>query len=65
MANPRVVNLEQGLTLEQRRRFLKLPLEERRRQMAEQAAQMVQHYESPDEIQDRAEWQGGDIVEWA
>ena len=65
MAKPSMVNSEQSLTLEQRRRFLKLPLEERRRLMAEQAAQMVQHYELPDEIQDRAEWQGGDIVECA
>ena len=65
MANPSVVNSEQSLTLEQRRRFLKLPLEERRRQMAEQADQMVEHYESPDQAQDRAEWQGGDIVECA
>ena len=62
MSNPSVVKSEPGLTLEQRRRFLKLPLEERRRLMAEQAAQMMQHYELPDEIQDRAEWQGGDIV---
>jgi hypothetical protein len=65
MEKPSMVNSGQSLTLEQRRRFLKLPLEERRRQMAEQAAQMVQHFESPDEIQDRGEWQGGDIVECA
>lgn len=38
MAKPSMVNSEQSLTLEQRRRFLKLPLEERRRLMAEQAA---------------------------
>lgn len=65
MAKPSVVNSEQSLTLEQRREFLKLPLEERRRQMAEQAAQMVEHYEAPHEADERAQWQGGDIVECA
>ncbi len=65
MAKTSVVNSEQSLTLEQRRSFLKLPLAERRRQMAEQAAQLAEHYEAASEADDRAEWQGGDIVEHA
>jgi hypothetical protein len=54
---------EQGLTLEQRRRFLALPLEERRRQMAEQAARVAEHYESAEAVKEREVWQGGDLVE--
>ena len=37
--------MEKGLTLAERRAFLKLPLAERRRQLAEQAELMVKHYE--------------------
>ena len=65
MANASVLNADQSLTLEQRRRFLTLPLAERRRQMTEQAAQMAEHYEAARETQVRAEWQGGDIVDCA
>ena len=53
----------EALTLEQRRAFMKLPLDERRRQMAKQADQMLNAYEARDEAADRQEWQGGDIVE--
>lgn len=45
----------------ERRAFLKLPLEERRRILAEQAEQMVAYYEQDAE---RREWEGGDIVEY-
>ena len=62
MKKPEVVHPEQGLTLEQRRGFLKLPVEERRRQMAEQAALTVEHYHLADEVQERQAWQGGDLV---
>ena len=51
------------LALQERRAFMKLPLEERRRQMVEQAVQMVEHYENRCEVIEREEWQGGDIVE--
>jgi hypothetical protein len=54
---------DRTLTLAQRRAFLKLPLEERRRQMAEQAERMAAHYESEAGTRERKEWQGGDIVE--
>lgn len=52
------------LTLEERRSFLKLPLEERRQRLAEQADQLVEHYNQESSSEGRAEWQGGDIVEY-
>lgn len=53
--------LEQIITLEQRREHLKLPLAERRRQLAEQAQELAIYYEATK--QERELWQGGDIVE--
>lgn len=50
-------------TLELRRLFLRLSLEERRRLMSLQTEQMIEHYESKLETADREEWQGGDLVE--
>jgi len=41
--------------------FLLLPLAERRRLMAEQAEQMVEHYERT--ASERQAWQAGDFVE--
>ena len=57
--------LHQGLTPPEpshidRRAFLQLPLEERRRILAEQAAQAAAAYD-PAEWE---EWQGGDLVEY-
>jgi Zn-dependent peptidase ImmA (M78 family)/DNA-binding XRE family transcriptional regulator len=52
---------KQPLSLIERRAFLKLPLEERRRKIAEQAKQMSRFYEQ------RSDWkelQGGDIYEY-
>lgn len=49
----------QTLTLEERRSFIKLPLEERRRLLTRQAERMIEIYES--EADERAAWQGGDI----
>ncbi len=43
--------------------FMALPLDERRRRMAEQASQIVAHYEERAECIEREAWQGGDIVE--
>ena len=54
---------EQAISLSQRRAYMKLPLEERRRQLAAQADQMVEHYEQAAERAVREVWQGGDIVE--
>lgn len=52
---------EQPLTLEERRAFLRLPLAERRRILAEQAESLQAHYEEDTEWR---EFQGGDIVEY-
>jgi hypothetical protein len=42
---------------------MKLPLAERRRQMAEQAEQMAEYYAQGAATAGREEWQGGDIVD--
>ena len=52
---------ERILTLDQRRAFMKLPLEQRRRILAQQAEQMALYYEA--DMAEREQWQGGDIVE--
>jgi hypothetical protein len=48
----------QGVTLAERRAYMKLPLAERRRQLAEQAESMIKHYESQTETAERELWQG-------
>jgi hypothetical protein len=45
-----------------RRSHLKLSLEERRRQLAEQADKLASHYENTKK--ERETWQGGDLVEF-
>ena len=52
------------LTLEERLAFMKLPLEERRRILAEKAEAMVAEYELESNRRERELWQGGDIVEY-
>jgi hypothetical protein len=54
---------DRSLGLPERRAFMKLPLEERRQQLAEQACQMAEHYERRAEGLEREDWQGSDIVE--
>ncbi len=54
---------DQELSLAQRRAYMQLPLEERRKRLAAQAAQMVDYYEQEPERTERIVWQGGDIVE--
>ena len=44
---------ESGLSLAERRAFMKLPVEERRRRMSEQAAQMQDHYKALVEASER------------
>jgi len=44
--------------------FLRLPIEERRRILAEQAEQIVEHYEEESARLERELWQGGEIVEY-
>jgi transcriptional regulator with XRE-family HTH domain len=55
------VNANLPLSLIERRAFLKLPLEERRRIMAAQAEKVAPAYAHDPEWQ---EWQGGDIVDY-
>ena len=57
------VEVDQGLSLAQRRAYMQLPLEERRKRLAAQADRMVEHYEQEPEQTERLAWQGGDIVE--
>lgn len=45
------------------REFLKLPIEERRRILAEQAEQIAEHYEEESARRERETWQGGDICQ--
>ena len=55
--------VDQVLSLAQRRAYMRLPLEERRKRLAEQAERMAKHYEQEPEQIEREAWQGGDIVE--
>ena len=55
--------VDQGLSLAQRRAYMKLPLAERRKRLAEQAERMAEYYEQKPERIEREAWQGGDIVE--
>lgn len=50
-----------SVRLDERRRFLQLPLAERRRRLAEQADRFVEHYEQEPERAERQDWQAGDI----
>ncbi len=54
---------EQGLTLAQRRDYMQLPLEERRRRLEAQADRLAEHYGQEPQRKEREAWQGGDIVE--
>jgi len=54
-------NVDGAISLAQRRAFLQLPLEERRRQLAAQAARMVQYYECEPGRTGREVWQGADV----
>jgi hypothetical protein len=50
--------------LEARRAFMKLSVDERRRILALQADEIAEHYESETQSIERAQCQGGDIVEY-
>ena len=52
------IEMEQPLTLIQRRNFMQLPLEERRRLMAQQADKLSEHYDQDQEWRDLG---GGDM----
>jgi len=59
-----LVSSEEMMPIERRRAFLRLPLAERRRILAEQADNAARIYESEQNVQEREAWQGGDIVEY-
>ena len=59
----RTTETDQALTLAQRRAYMRLSLEERRRILAAQAERMAAFYEQELERSEREAWQGGDIVE--
>ena len=63
MTKRKTAEANQALTLEQRRRFLKLPIEQRRGQMAKQAARMRAPLSFESALSARELWQGGDLVE--
>jgi hypothetical protein len=58
----KAAQVDQELSLAQRR-YMQLPLEERRKRLTAQADQMAEHYEQEPEHTERIAWQGGDIVE--
>ena len=51
--------VEEQVPLSEQASFLRLPLEERTRLLAEQAQQMKEHYEET--AHDRQEWQSGEF----
>jgi hypothetical protein len=51
-------------SLAERRAFMKLPLEERRKILENQAERMAEYYEQHAAADDREHWQGGDIVDY-
>jgi hypothetical protein len=51
------------MSLADRRAFLRMPIEERRRVLEIQAERMLVHYEQASESENHEAWQGGDIIE--
>lgn len=47
----------------ERRAFMLLSLEERRHILSQQANVLLGHYRNEDNVRDRQDWQGGDVVE--
>ena len=60
---PQRAPTDETLSLAQRRAFMTLPLEERRKLLEAQAERMATQYEQEAERTERETWQGGDIVE--
>ena len=59
----KTAKVDHELTLAQRRAYMQLPLEERRKRLAAQADQMAAYYEQEPERTERIARQGGDIAE--
>jgi hypothetical protein len=47
----------------ERRAFMLLSLEERRHILTQQADDLMGHYRNEENVRDRQDWQGGDVVE--
>jgi hypothetical protein len=58
-----MISAPADLILPDRRAFMKLPIEERRRILAKQADELMAHYSDQTIAREREAWQGGDIVE--
>ena len=58
------IEMAATLTLADRLAFLKLPIEERRRILAQQAEALAAEYDLESNRAERELWQGGDIVEY-
>ena len=59
-----IVEAGREMSIAQRLAFMDLPLEERRRILAEQAEHAAPIYEEELATKERELWQGGDIVEY-
>lgn len=59
-----LLEMKQEITLQQRRDYMKLSIEERRKILEAQAEKLAAHYESQKEKDERETWQGGDIIEF-
>ena len=55
----KVAGTDQVCSLTQRRAYMRLPLEERRKRLAAQTERMAEHYEQEPERIEREAWQGG------
>ena len=63
MTEEEILTAESIIGPAERLALLKLPLEERRRILSQQADRLAQYYEDPEQTEEREVWQGGDIVE--
>lgn len=64
MSTQETIETTAPLTLADRLAFMKLPIDERRRILAEQGEAMIAHYDLEENRREREEGQGGDIVEY-
>jgi len=58
-----LISAPADLILADRLAFLKLPIEERRRILTQQADKLMAHYTDQTAAREQEAWQGGDIVE--
>lgn len=61
---PSVTKRTTAWSLEERRAFRQLPIEERRRMLEEMAEHAIEHYSDEVTCKEREEWQSGDIIEY-